>query len=102
MVVVRGVLYLSAQRVLGDGQTFVSVTVGARDASLKGLARVHKVALTSVRHMVEGKDAPGVILVQNMDPKLLVRVTHLQGGRHVFVHFTVAWCRIRGYMVVPL
>lgn len=102
MVVVKGVLYLSAQRVPGEGRTSVSVMVGAGDARLKGVARVHKVALTSVRPMVEGKDAPGVILVQHMDPKLLVHVTHLQGGKLAFVPFTVAWCRIRGYMVVPL
>lgn len=100
MVVVSGVPFLSVQRVQGDELTIVSVMAGGRDANLKGVARVHKVALIFVRLMVEGKDALGAILVQNMVPNLLVPVTHLQGVRQVSVHSTVAWCRIRGCMVV--
>lgn len=93
-------LCLNAQRVLGDVLIIVFVMVEARDASLKGVAKVHKVARISARHMVEGRDAPGVILDQNMAINFLVLVTPLQGARQDSVHSTVAWFRIRGFMGV--
>lgn len=100
--VARDVLYLSAQRVQEDGQIFVCVMVVARGASLQVVVKVHKAALISARHMVEGRDALGVILDLNVVLTLLGLVTHLQGVRQVYVHSTVALCRIRGFMVVPL
>ena len=99
---VRGVLCLNAQRVQGDVLIIVFVMVEARDANLKGVAKVHKAAQISARHMVEGRDAPGAILGQNMATNLLVLVTLLQGVRQVSVHSTAALFRIRGFMGVQL
>ena len=100
MGVERGVLYLSAQKVQEDGHIFVSAMVVEKGASLKHVAKVHKAALITARHMEEGRDAPGVILDQNIVINLLVLVTHSLGVRQVSVRFTVAWCRTRGFMVV--
>lgn len=100
--VVRDVLYLNAPRVQEDEQIFVFVMVVEKDASLKGAAKVPRAAQISARHMVGGRDVLGVILDQNMESSLLVHATHLQGVRLVSVHFIVAWCRIRGFMVVLL
>jgi hypothetical protein len=100
MGVERGVLYLSAQRVQEDVQIFVSVMAVEKGARLKDVVKVLKAAPISARHMVEGRDALGVILGQNMVTYLLVLVPHLQGVRQVSVHFTAVWCRTRGFMVV--
>lgn len=102
MGVVSAVPCLSAQRVRGDGLTTVSDMAGERGASLKDVVRVHKGALTSVRHMGEEKDALGVIPDQFMATKLLVLATHLLGGKQASVHSIVVWFRIRGFMVVLL
>lgn len=102
MGVASDVPCLSAQRVQGDELTTVSDMAGERDASLKDAVRVHKAALTSVRHMVEERDAHGDILDQFLVAKLLVLVTHLQGGRQASVHSIVVWFRIRGFMEVLL
>lgn len=90
----------SVQRVQGDGLTTVFDMVEVKDASILGVARVHKAAPTSARPMVEERDALGAILGLFMVAKLLVLVTHLQGGRQVFVHSIVVWFRIRGSMEV--
>lgn len=100
MGVVRGVLWLSAQRAQGEGQIIVSVMVVGRDASLKGVAKAHKAAPIFARHMVEERGVLGVILDQNLGTNLVVLVTHLPGGRQVSVLSIVAWCRIRGFMEV--
>ena len=96
---VRGVPCLSALKVLGGGLTTVCAMAGASDASLKGVARVHKAALISARHMVEESDALGAIRGQNM-AAVLVLATHLQGEKRVSVLSTVAWCRTREFMEV--
>jgi hypothetical protein len=72
-----------------EGLITVSATGVARDASLKGVERVHKVALTSARHMGEARDARGAILGQNMASSQMVLALHLQGGKQVCVHFIV-------------
>lgn len=90
----------TVQRVQGDELTTVSDMVEAKDASLMGVARVHKAAPTSVRHMVVERDALGAILDLLTVAKLLVHATHLQGGRQVCVHSIVVWFRIRGFMEV--
>jgi hypothetical protein len=100
MEVERGVLYLSAQKVQEDGHIFVFAMVVEKGASLKDVAKVHKAAPITARRMVEERDALGVILDQNMVINLLVLVTHSLGVRQVSVHFTVAWCWTRGFMVV--
>lgn len=98
MAVVRGVLCLSAQRVQGEGQIIVSVMVGERDASLKGVAKVHKEALIFARRMGEERSVLGAILDQNMATNLVVLATPLPGGRPVSVLIIVALCRTRGFM----
>ncbi|KAA8522469.1 hypothetical protein F0562_013170 [Nyssa sinensis] len=75
--------------------------VGARDANLKGAARVHKAALIFARHMEEGRDAIGATLGQNL-AEVMVLVTRLLGGRLDSVHLTVPWCRTTGFMGVTL
>lgn len=88
MGVVRGVLCQNAQRAQGAELTTVSAMEGERDANLKAVARVHKVAQTSARHMVEGKDVPGVRLGHNSVAKMDL-VIYLPGGRRVAVHHTM-------------
>jgi hypothetical protein len=100
MGVVKGVLCLSAQRVQGEGQIIVSVMVGGRDASLMGVAKVHKEAPIFARHMVEERSVLGAILDQNMAANLVALATPLPGGRQVSVLIIVAWFRIRGFMEV--
>lgn len=97
---VRGAPCLSAQKVLGDGPTTVFATVVANDASMKGVARVHRAALISARRMVEESDALGAIRDQNTETNLLVLVTHLPGAKRGFVLSTVAWCRTKEFMEV--
>lgn len=96
---VRGVPCLSAPKVLGDGLTTVFAMAGASDASLMGVARVHKAALIFARRMVEGSDALGAIQDQNSAAARIL-VTHLQGEKQASVHSTVAWCRTREFMEV--
>lgn len=78
----------SALRVQEDGLISVYVTVGGRDAKLKGVGKVPKAAPISARHMVVGKDAYGVSLVQKWG-KVMMFVTHLPGGRLGCVLLTV-------------
>ena len=100
MGVERGVLYLAAQRVLEEGLIIVSAMVEARDASLKGVERVHKAALIFARPMGEARGALGAIPGQNMASIQTVLVIHLQGEKQVCVHFIVDKCMIRGFMEV--
>lgn len=102
MGVASDVPCLSAQRVRGDELTTVSDMVGERGASLKGVVRVRKAALTSARLMVEGRDAHGAIRGQFMVAKLAPLVTHLQGGRQASVPSIVVWFKITGFMEVLL
>ena len=73
----------------GNKAIIVYVMEEARDASLKGVERVHQVALTFAMHMGEGRDALGAILGQNISINRVALVVHLQGGRQVCVHFIV-------------
>jgi hypothetical protein len=85
-----------------EGLITVSATGEARDASLKGVEKVHKAALTSARHMGEARDARGAIQGQNMESRQMVLVLHLQGGKQVCVHFIVDSYMIGGFMEVCL
>lgn len=80
MVAENGVLFQSVQRVPGDVLTSVSVMAGARDANLKIVERVLRVALISARPTVEGRDAHGVFLVLNLT-KETVTATHFARGK---------------------
>lgn len=97
----RGVQCQNAQRAQGDELTIASAMEGARDANLKAVARVHKAARTSARHMVEGKDALGVRLGHNLAAKMDL-VVHLPGGRLGSVHHTMPWCKTSESTGVPL
>lgn len=59
MVVAKGALHQSALGVQEAGQIFASVMVGESVVSSRGVARVHKGALISARHMEEANVAPG-------------------------------------------
>lgn len=100
MVGARDVLFRSAQKALGEGPTIACVMVEERDASLKAVARVHKEAQISARHMVEEKDVLGVILGLSMALNPVAHAIHSPEGRWVSVHFIVALCKIRGFMGV--
>ena len=90
----------SAQRVHGGGLTFVSVTVGERDANLKDVGRAHKAAPISARHMEEVRDALGASQSRSL-AKVMELVTHLLGGRPGYVHPMALWCRTNVFMAVP-
>lgn len=66
MVVARDVWSPVAQEVQGGALTVVFAMVVVRDANLEGVGKVHKVAPTSARPMVVGRDAHGDSLVQSM------------------------------------
>lgn len=101
MEVVRDVRCQSAQRVQEGVLTTVFVMVGARDAKWKDAARVHRAAQISARHMEVGRGAFGDTLVRNSVAKMMVHVTHLQGGKQGSVLLTMPWCRTSGFMVLP-
>lgn len=92
-------LFPSVLGVPGDELTFVFVMVGARDANLKVVEKVHRDALISVRLMVEGRNAAGVTLVRNL-AKAKFLATLLLELKWVSVHLTGPLFRIKGFMVV--
>lgn len=96
----RGVPCQSAQRVHGVGLIFVSVMVGARDANLKGVGRVHRAALIFARHMEEVRDVSGDSPGQSSG-LVMDHVTHFLGGRLGYVRHMALWFRTNGYMGVP-
>lgn len=59
MVVVKGVLFPNAPKVLEGELLIVFVMVGAKGANILVVGRVHKAALIFARPMVEGNVAPG-------------------------------------------
>ena len=104
MGVVRGVLSQNAQRAQGAELTIVYAMEGARDADSMAVARVHKVAQTSARHMVEGKDVLGVRLGRNSAVVAAAKmdlVVHSPGGRPGSVHRTMPLSKTSESMVVP-
>lgn len=94
-------LFPSVQGVPEDELTFVFVMAGGKDANLKGVGKVHREALISVRHMVEGRDVPGVTLVLNL-AKAKFLAAHLLELKWVSVHLTGPLFRIKEFMVVQL
>lgn len=101
MVVARGVLFQSVQRVPGDVLTSVYVMVEARDAYLKVVEKVLRAALTSARPMVEGRGALGDTLVSNL-ATVTVLATRLLEENLVCARLMVLWFKIKEFMAVRL
>lgn len=101
MVVARGVLFQSVQRVPGDVLTSAYVMVEARDAYLKVAEKVLRAALTSAKPMVEGRGALGDTLVPN-SATMMVLATHLLGENPVCACLMVPWFKIKEFMAVQL
>jgi len=85
MVVARGVPLQDAARVQEEGRIFVFVMAGERGVNLGGVARVHRVALISVRLMVAGRDVGGASQGHSMATKLMAHVILLLGEKLAFV-----------------
>lgn len=67
------------------GRISAFVMAGGGGVNLRGVARVHKGALISVRLMEGERDVPGVNQGHRMATKPMVHVILLLGGKQAFV-----------------
>lgn len=85
MVVARGAPLRDAPRAQEEGQISAFVMAGEGGVNLRGVARVHKVALISVRLMEAEIDVPGANQGHSMAAKPMAHVILLLGGKRAFV-----------------